>query len=94
MRFSRTLTLSLTMVVAIAWLGLSVGSSFHHHDHGLIHHDCPWCSIASSQLVLSEFSINDGANSPAATLLVFSYRNNYATTHFLDDLPPRAPPIS
>ncbi len=93
MRLSRLLLLILTMVIAIAWIGLSVGASFHYHDHGEIPHDCPWCSVANFQLVLTNFTLLNSIDSIAPASFIFTYCLNFASSDIMRVLAPRAPPI-
>ncbi len=93
MRLSRLFILSLTMVVAIAWIGLSVGASFHHHDHGEVHSDCPWCSVANFQLVLTDYIFSPRCNAQPPTSLVLASIPVQTSSDFLRTLSPRAPPI-
>lgn len=94
MKLTRLFILCLTMVVAIAWVGLSVGASFHHHDHGGIVHDCPWCSVANFQLVLIDFDFGGSIDTGVPASLYIAHCVEFASSDFLTTLAPRAPPTS
>ncbi len=35
----------ISVLLAIFWLGMSAGASFHFHPDGAVHHDCPECNF-------------------------------------------------
>lgn len=82
----------LAILLAALFLLVGIGLSFHHHEDGHVHNDCPVCVVATHHQSV-ENAIASSA--PIITLLffIFVFASPYIPINFQTLKKVRAPPF-